>query len=111
MRKKSVKIFICDVCNKNISSDDTYVLLGTYNSNNRGNEESFYHIKCFSEWFDKKVYDKVKLFYSNNNITELITNPLVKDMVSGIVGRLVNSVGTVSFDNEKDNKNVSEKGK
>ena len=49
----------CLVCEKIIEEKERYVLLGTY-ENKKVIEERYFHIKCFSNWFNQRVNDKAR---------------------------------------------------
>ena len=55
MVKKDV--WHCSVCGKGIIGKERYVILGTY-EDIKVIEQTFYHVKCFEEWFNSKVKEK-----------------------------------------------------
>jgi len=51
---------ICNFCQKEINLEkEKYVLLGTYNGDNIL-DESYFHFKCFQEWYNSRVVEKTK---------------------------------------------------
>lgn len=55
-----MKIKTCNFCHGRINLDiDKYVLIGTYEKK-KALDEGFYHWKCFNEWYNKQVMEKVQ---------------------------------------------------
>jgi len=52
-------VWYCLVCGRKIEEKERYVLLGTY-EDKKIIEERYFHIKCFGEWFNKKVNEKAR---------------------------------------------------
>jgi len=58
MRKEKKGIKLCLYCQKDVDCDvDKYVLLGTYHGDNIL-DESYFHWKCFNDWYQSKVKEK-----------------------------------------------------
>jgi hypothetical protein len=58
MKKEINKIKLCMFCQKDIDcKKDKFVLLGTYKGENIL-DESYFHFKCFNEWYQTKVKEK-----------------------------------------------------
>ena len=51
---------ICNFCQNDINLEkDKFVLLGTYHGDNVL-DESYFHWKCFNEWYNSKIIEKTK---------------------------------------------------
>ena len=77
---------VCNHCEKLIDLEkDKYILLGTYTGKDV-DDESYYHFKCFVEWYNKKVLEKAKNNTSKiqEKMKELIANP----QIAGILGNV-----------------------
>ena len=78
----------CFYCKENIDiKKDKYTLLGTYSGENI-EDESYFHFKCFVEWYNKKVSEKAKnsIRELQNKVQGLISNPQIANVLKGIGG-------------------------
>lgn len=74
MKKEKSRIKLCIYCQKDINCDvDKFTLLGTYQGRNIL-DESYFHFKCFNEWYQSKV--KEKAMNTVNQATEKAGNIL-----------------------------------
>lgn len=84
---------ICDRCQKTINlNSQKYVLLGTY-QNKKALEEKFFHWKCFLEWHESKITEKVE-----NHFRSATKN--VMKMVGGIIEKHNEPEQLIDFNKE-----------
>lgn len=79
---------VCKYCNKEINFQiDEYVLLGTYKGK-EPRDESYFHLKCFKKWYNKKVSEKAKNTTSKmqEKVKDLIANPQIAGILGSIKG-------------------------
>lgn len=76
MKKK-----ICKKCKQEIKKKEKFVLLGTY-EDKKVWDESFFHFKCFVEFYNKKVEEKAR------NIVQGM-----QKTAQGLLGNIINNVG------------------
>ena len=91
MIKKKIKKVVgmpCLKCKGFIDPKTHYVLVGTYNIKNRCDEEVYFHIDCWKQYFDDCVLRKVKknVAVMQDKAMGLFNSPMIKDVLKNIDG-------------------------
>ena len=75
-------------CSKDISPNEKYVLLGTYNLPTKPNEENFFHFICWLEWFNTLIKNKARenTAKMQQQAIQLFNNPAMKERLSQLRG-------------------------
>ena len=79
---------VCKHCNKEIDlKKDKHSMIGTY-TGDQVDDETYFHFKCFVEWYNKKVSEKAKNTTSKmqEKVQGLIANPQISGMLNSIGG-------------------------
>ena len=86
--KKEVQI-VCEFCKKEIFiSKEPYVKLSTYNMRGMDDEHDYFHLQCWSEYFNSKVLEKAKvqLKIMQDRAMSILKTPMISSLLSNIQG-------------------------
>jgi hypothetical protein len=86
------KDMICYVCKDVVAHNEHYVQLSTYNrkieSKALPDDHNYFHMRCFKEFFDKRVNDRAReqVQFMQQKALEVMKNPLIANVINNFKG-------------------------
>ena len=80
---------VCEFCNKEIFiSKEPYVKLSTCNMRGMDDEHDYFHLQCWSKYFNSKVLEKAKvqLQIMQDRAMSILKTPMIASLLSNIQG-------------------------
>lgn len=96
MAKKRVEKEItkkCNYCGLDISPDEKFTLLGTYEGDDI--QEDFFHFKCFVTWYHQKVQEKARNIVQTAQKGAVDVFHNLQNMLGGSGGKGMEQIGNM----------------